>query len=432
MQRDLYYIYCDIPNYLTNRPGKLTHHIHERLKKASSQTFIVTDIHPGICSVQGTQPDDDNLHTVSFGDNTSFPSCDCTDWQRFKLPCIHFCAVFLASPEWSWDMMSVQYRSAPVFNVDWSIGSTNSKNDIPGFLVDNTTQTTSANLIGTPSDLRITKVGDIQRIMETPQVLASQCRGLLQQLSKLQLAHHSRENLNRLKSELKELISRFSTPQNIVSSTATGLPRLVLSTKGKRNEGSQSVFDQYNVKLVTPKQVTNAADLKLRASPIRKPHNDDENNTGDVVDSLFISTDSDHQQELVSTDHQQVSSPTSILPATTLTIKAVAPNTRKRVQSPSVFLKPTEKRPRRENAIAAKNIEISAKPGLQFSADATTISTVIDGQTVNLPLDQVAAAVASSIQDSGGGETLNTTSETEKDTLCLETNEAISGDTSIK
>lgn len=334
-------------------------------------------------------------------------------------------------------MMSVQYRSAPVFNVDWSISVSGTKKDIPGSLVDNGTQTTSANLIGTPSDLRITRVGDIQRIMETPQVLASQCRGLLQQLSKLQLAHHSRENLNRLKSELKELISRFSTPQNIVTTTnaGTAMPRLVLS-KGKKTDvtSNQSVFEQYNVKLVTPKQVTDAVDMKFRASPIPKPSNQNGSDEA-AVDSLFISdTDTEQQNEMV-IEQQQVSSP-PILPATTLTIKAVAPNLRKRVQSPSVFLKPAEKRTKKEAVTAAKNIEIHTKPpDLQFSSDVTTISTAIDGHTVNIPLEQMVVAVSASIQENSDcTDALNVSTESENndDLSSLETDETMACNTAIK
>lgn len=424
LQNDLYYIYSDIPNYLSNRPGKLTFHIHERLQKASTQTAVITDIHPGIFSVQTNLPDNDDVvnHTVSFGDGNSFPSCDCSDWQRYKLPCVHFCSIFISHPEWTWDMMSNSYRSSPVFCVDWSVSFAGIKKD-PGTLIDSATQTTGANLISNTPDVRLTRVGDLQRITEPPHVLATQCRVLLQQLSKLQLAHHSRENLNRLKSELKELISRFTTPQNTNSSSPLTMSRLIM--KGKKSSDStdtnQSVFDHYNVKLITPKQAISGIIENKDQEEIVKDMETPNNAT--VVESLVDSL----------VDQQVPSLPSLTTPATTLTIKPAGTSTsRKRVQSPSVFLKPSEKQRKREPIVAAKNIEIQPKSdnNAQFTSDAS-ISTVIDGQTVNIPLEQMAAAVAATLQGNSSSIPLNIVDKPIN--ITIETNEtATTSDTTIK
>jgi len=43
----------------------------------------------------------DVTYRVIFDDD-GMPSCDCYDWQRFHLPCKHFCAVFHLYPDHGW------------------------------------------------------------------------------------------------------------------------------------------------------------------------------------------------------------------------------------------------------------------------------------------------------------------------------------------
>lgn len=213
----------------------------ERVKLASEQTYTLTYLHPGIFTVQCcSTADDDLLHTVSFGDTNSFPSCDCLDWLVFKLPCVHLCAVFNNYPGWTWDMLSIPYKSSPVLNVDWSFlpeHSVNAAEQLPGNIIDKSTQTSDVTLISNSAQLsKMTKMSDPRRMTETPQVLASQCRGLLQQLTKMQLANHGRNDLYRLKSNLKELIYIFSnstSKQKTLSTTASAalIDPIVMQTR---------------------------------------------------------------------------------------------------------------------------------------------------------------------------------------------------------
>ena len=62
----------------------------------------------------------DHAHTVSFGDANNLPSCDCIDWQHFRLPCKHLCSVFSSFPEWGWDMLNASYTANPLINLDYS------------------------------------------------------------------------------------------------------------------------------------------------------------------------------------------------------------------------------------------------------------------------------------------------------------------------
>ena len=258
LQKELFYSYDDMPRYLTCRPGLLSRHIYERLRIAKSESFTITCLHPGIFTVQGMGNDDDILHTVSFGDITSYPSCDCADWLYHKLPCLHFAAVFNNYKSWNWDMLCASYKANPAFSIDWSVDGV--VDNLSEGRTDRSIQTTetlgtkSFNSVGS-SNSKVS-LPEFRRFPETPQMLASQCRNLLQQLAKLQLAHQTRENLYHLKCELKELLSMLSKK----SSSGVTIP-YITSTKTERKVKSQlsdsslSVFEQFNVKPVTPKEV---------------------------------------------------------------------------------------------------------------------------------------------------------------------------------
>jgi len=59
------------------------------------------------------------------------PSCDCYDWQRFHLPCKHFCAVFHLYPDHGWDMLPASYRDSPFFRLDETVVGTSLETQEP-------------------------------------------------------------------------------------------------------------------------------------------------------------------------------------------------------------------------------------------------------------------------------------------------------------
>lgn len=258
LQKELFYSYDDMPRYLTCRPGLLSRHIYERLRIAKSESFTITCLHPGIFTVQGMGNDDDILHTVSFGDITSYPSCDCADWLYHKLPCLHFAAVFNNYKSWNWDMLCASYKANPAFSIDWSVDGV--VDNLSEGRTDRSIQTTetlgtkSFNSVGS-SNSKVS-LPEFRRFPETPQMLASQCRNLLQQLAKLQLAHQTRENLYHLKCELKELLSMLSKKSSSgVTIPYITSPKTERKVKSQLSDSSLSVFEQFNVKPVTPKEV---------------------------------------------------------------------------------------------------------------------------------------------------------------------------------
>ena len=90
--------------------------------KNENNILQVSHVQPGIFWVQDTsnKESEPEGHTVSFGDATSFPSCNCDDWQHFKLPCKHLCSVFQSFPDWGWDMLNGTYTANPLINLDFS------------------------------------------------------------------------------------------------------------------------------------------------------------------------------------------------------------------------------------------------------------------------------------------------------------------------
>ena len=394
-------------------------------------------------------------------------------------------------------MMGNPYRTNPIFNADWSVISPDLRIHTPGSLNDVATQTTGANLITTcVPEFSLTKINDQRRAAETPQVMASQCRGLLQQLGKLQLAHHSKDSLYRLRSELKELISIFSAAPKtkILFPLSQTIP-----IKGRKQGGlgsNQSVFEQYNVKLITPKQVTlNKMDVATGGTRVVHSQSSDIDTDDDEVDGMYISTVGEEQIVEENEEQQVIMTIPSIQDTSSSTITT---STLKRIQDASQqYLKddtqqddePAQKKLRYStteaiqaaDAISAttttgaddgadilnapqsitleQHTEEGVEGGKEVVVDATdpanvmqfpsntTLSTVIDGQTISISLDQVAqmalngkVSVSTSGVDTGHQELLTFTAPSSSvgdETLIItggDTNENIEkdDDTSVK
>ena len=58
--------------------------------------------------------DDKRKYRVQFNQ----PSCECYDWERQRMACKHFFAVFLHVPAWSFDRLPKPYRDSPFFTLD--------------------------------------------------------------------------------------------------------------------------------------------------------------------------------------------------------------------------------------------------------------------------------------------------------------------------
>ena len=52
-----------------------------------------------------------------MGDNQTQPSCECEDWRRHKLPCKHFCLLFIKD-HIKWSDLSSNYTNSVYFKLD--------------------------------------------------------------------------------------------------------------------------------------------------------------------------------------------------------------------------------------------------------------------------------------------------------------------------
>ena len=109
-----------IPSYLIERPHHIINHCLDRLYRAESIPrghVDVIDITNGAFLVRRqSSTEEKDSYKVMFG--TTQPSCDCHDWERHRLPCKHFFAVFLHVPLWSFDKLPDAYKDSPFFTLD--------------------------------------------------------------------------------------------------------------------------------------------------------------------------------------------------------------------------------------------------------------------------------------------------------------------------
>jgi hypothetical protein len=62
----------------------------------------------------------DLWYNVSFGIET-MPSCECMDWERNRLPCKHFLAVFSHYTNCGFDQLSSVYKDSPFLTLDQDV-----------------------------------------------------------------------------------------------------------------------------------------------------------------------------------------------------------------------------------------------------------------------------------------------------------------------
>ncbi len=49
------------------------------------------------------------------------PSCECIDWERNRLPCKHFLAIFSCYPNYAFDQLSSVYKDSPFLTLDQDV-----------------------------------------------------------------------------------------------------------------------------------------------------------------------------------------------------------------------------------------------------------------------------------------------------------------------
>ncbi|XP_028412496.1 uncharacterized protein LOC114535333 [Dendronephthya gigantea] len=209
----------DVPSYLHERPHPMIKHCMERLASSEdtmpAHINVVDDVH-GKFEVR-SQDDSSKFYTLSFGsDSDDSPSCDCYDWERHRLPCKHFFAIFRNYPLWSFEKLPKSYTESQFLTVD-RVGfkpiiesSRNEENSQlnpedplqPNEALENENQATK-----NEKDVTPTLVDELKRKPSSHRTEAARCREKLGQIKNLTFVAEGWENanvLNQVKVKLDE------------------------------------------------------------------------------------------------------------------------------------------------------------------------------------------------------------------------------------
>ena len=108
----------NIPPYLRERPNHIIKYCLEKHALAESipSSYVeVIDIANGVLAVRSpSDTNDKRNYRVQFNQ----PSCECYDWERQRMLCKHFFAVFLHVPAWSFERLPIPYRDSTFVTLD--------------------------------------------------------------------------------------------------------------------------------------------------------------------------------------------------------------------------------------------------------------------------------------------------------------------------
>ncbi len=105
-----------VPSFLLDRPRDVVQHIFPSRYHTELDESSITFIQQGCYEV--SSENGSHRYSVKFGDDTTPPSCSCEDWDKFHLPCKHFCVIFRCVKDVGWSDLSANYINHPSFQLD--------------------------------------------------------------------------------------------------------------------------------------------------------------------------------------------------------------------------------------------------------------------------------------------------------------------------
>lgn len=97
----------------------------ERLYSASEiEKTCIEVVDEDLCSFKVKSQDiysHDLWYDLSFGDNKTMPCCQCPDWEKNRLPCKHFFAVFGHYKNSGFDKLPAHYKQSPFLTLDQEV-----------------------------------------------------------------------------------------------------------------------------------------------------------------------------------------------------------------------------------------------------------------------------------------------------------------------
>ena len=194
--------------------------------------------------------EDKQSYRAEFG--TDQPSCECYDWERQRLPCKHFFAVFRHFSSWSFDNLPGPYKDSPFFTLDEELF-------VPGY--------TSAreNLEQEPSESKelvieaqvedqtkqaeegTVTIQDLPRKAKRPRTSAAKCRELLGQIRNMTYIVEGVEDADVLESVMTKLTECHrlllqAAPKEGVILEPQSSSRMAISKKKPRKKEKSLAF----------------------------------------------------------------------------------------------------------------------------------------------------------------------------------------------
>ena len=179
---------------------------------------------------------------------TTQPSCDCHDWERHRLPCKHFFAVFLHVPVWSFDKLPDLYRDSPFFTLDEELFTPDNPKASDYFekgSVDDPPSMIGVEAVEVNDAKESMRFEGLPRTVPRPRTSAAKCREVLGQVKNMTYIVEAWENgeiLERVREKLEEclhLLHMTAPKENGVILEAPGAPKSTTNATRKRKLGKK-------------------------------------------------------------------------------------------------------------------------------------------------------------------------------------------------
>ena len=268
---------------MKERPHYIINHCLEKRSIAESipsSHVEAIDLTNGVFAVRSqSSTEDKQSYRVEFG--TDQPSCECYDWERQRLPCKHFFAVFRHFSSWSFDNLPGPYKDSPFFTLDEELF-------VPGY--------TSAreNLEQEPSESKelvieaqvedqtkqaeegTVTIHDLPRKAKRPRTSAAKCRELLGQIRNMTYIVEGVEDADVLESvmtkltECHRLLLQAAPKEEGVILEPQSSSRMAISKKKPRKKEKSLAFKSLPV---LPKKNPYAGRAGEKANTLKRCYN---------------------------------------------------------------------------------------------------------------------------------------------------------------
>ena len=272
-----------IPSYLIEWPHHSNNHCLDRLHRAESIPrghVDVIDITNAFSVRRQSSTEEKDSYKVMFG--TTQPSCDCHDWERHRLPCKHFFAVFLHVPLWWFDKLPDAYKDSPFFTLDGELFTPDNPkaNDFSGKgSVDNLPSMIGVEAVEVNNVKESLSFEDLPCTVPRPRTSAAKCREVLGQIKNMTYIVEAWENgeiLDRLREKLEEclyLLQMTAPKENGVILEAPRAPKSTSNAVRKRKLGKKQTKLDFKSLPVAKKKNPYTGRSGERAHQMKKRYN---------------------------------------------------------------------------------------------------------------------------------------------------------------